>query len=194
MVTLLEQLAATTALQWIAMAAGILGVWLSIRQKVAAWPLFILCYGCYLYLYFGNLKAFAGMNAVFILISIYGWIQWTRSPGERADEIPITRTPRAHWPMIGAIIVIATGGIGWLLSQNSEANAPYIDALATLCAFIAQWMLTRKHIETWIFWLISDVIYLVLVFQQQDWPTVILFTIFIYLALKGLRDWSRQLN
>ncbi|NBB80104.1 MAG: hypothetical protein GVY36_11780 [Verrucomicrobia bacterium] len=194
MSTLLEQLGATTALQWIAMAAGILGVWLSIKEKVAAWPLFILCYGCYLYLYFGNLNAFAGMNGVFILISIYGWIRWAKVPGATTQAIPITRTPRAHWPIIGAVIVVATGGIGWLLSQSGEANVPYIDAFATLCAFVAQWMLSRKQIETWIFWLISDMIYLVLVFQQQDWPTVLLFTIFIYLAWKGLRDWARQLD
>ena len=176
------------------MAAGILGVWFSIKEKTVAWPLFILCYACYLYLYFGNLKAFAGMNAVFILISIYGWINWTKNPGASTDEIPITRTPRAHWPIIGAIILVATGGVGWLLSQTGEANVPYIDAFAACCGFTAQWMLGRKHIETWIFWLISDVIYLVLVFQQQDWPTVILFIIFIYLAFKGWRDWSRQLT
>ena len=175
------------------MAAGILGVWLSIKQKVAAWPLFILCYGCYLYLYFGNLKAFAGMNAVFILISIYGWIKWAKNPGEPGDEVPVTRTSQAHWPIIGVVIVVATCGIGWLLSQTNEAKVPYLDALATFCGFTAQWMLSRKHIETWIFWLISDVIYLVLVYQPRAWPTVILFVTFICLAVKGWREWSRQL-
>jgi len=190
--TLWEQLRATTPVQWIAMTAGLAGVWLSIKEKVAAWPLFILCYGCYVYLYAGNLNAFAGMNTVFIFISVYGWIKWAKNPGGEGGEVPVTRTPRAHWPVIGAILVGATIAAGWLLSRSGQTTVPYLDAFATFCGFTAQWMLSRKHIETWLFWIVSDLIYLVLVLRQRDLPTTLLFIGFLILAVKGWREWKRS--
>lgn len=186
----LDQLAATSWVEWLGMVTGIMGVWLSIKEKVAAWPLFIVCYSCYVSIsYQFGLFAFMGMNIVFIGISVYGWLKWTgRSRGE-PSEFPITKTKVAHWPFVIAFLTIATGVIGWLLTIGGEAKLPYLDAFATSCGFVAQWMLGRKQIETWIFWIITDIIYLALFAHGQAWPTVILFTTFIYLATKGWREW-----
>lgn len=172
------------------MAAGITGVWKSIKEKIAAWPLFITCYGCYVYIsYQHGLHAFMGMNIVFIAISLYGLWKWSRNPGGQSVELPITRTKKAHWPLVGLFLVFGTLGIGWWLGRAGEAKIPYLDAFATSCGFVAQWMLGRKHIETWIFWIISDIVYLSIFLQAQSWPSVILFSVFIVLAVKGWRNW-----
>jgi len=191
----LNQLAATSWIEWLGMATGILGVWLSIKEKVAAWLFFIICYTIYVFIgYRVGLQAFMGMNVIFIGISIYGWRKWATT--KRADNPalkPVRTSPR-HWPAVGLFIVIGTGLVGLLLNQLDGAKLPYLDAFATCSALTAQWMLSRKQIETWIFWIITDIIYLCLFFQDQHWPSVILFTVFIGLAIKGWKDWQNNVS
>lgn len=193
--TFLQQLADTPKIEWVAMVAGIAGVYLSIKEKVSAWPLFILCYSIYVYIgYHSGLHAFLGMNVVFIGISIYGWLKWARVVQAEADDLLISRTSKAHWPLVVTLLLVGTGGIGWLLSVSGDAKLPYLDAFATCCGFIAQWMLSRKHIETWVFWIITDIIYLGIFAYGQSWPSVILFTVFIGLAIKGWNEWQKGVS
>jgi len=191
----LNQLAGTSWVEWLGMVTGILGVWLSIKEKVAAWIFFIICYSCYVYIsYHANLHAFMGMNIVFIGISFYGWTKWAKPSQSDADKLPIRRTTLAHWPLIGLFIVLTTSGIGWLLDRNGESSLPYLDTFAVSCGFTAQWMLSRKRIETWIFWIITDLIYLGMFLSSQSWPSVILFTVFIGLAIKGWKEWQNSVS
>jgi nicotinamide mononucleotide transporter len=191
----LKQLADTSPVEWLGMVAGITGVWLSIKEKILAWPLFITCYSCYVYIsYQYGLHAFMGMNIVFIALSLYGFWKWARNRDGLEAQLPITHTKKAHWPLVGLFLLLGTLGIGWMLGSREEANLPYLDAFATCCGFVAQWMLGRKHIETWIFWIISDLIYLGIFIQGPSWPSVILFTVFIGLAIKGWHEWKPEVN
>ncbi len=192
---LLNQLAATSWVEWLGMLAGITGVWLSIKENILAWPLFITCYSCYVYIsYHYGLHAFMGMNIVFIAISLYGFWKWSRNKHGQVSDLPITRTRKAHWPLVGVFLLLGTLGIGSLLNTREEANLPYFDAFATCCGFIAQWMLSRKQIETWLFWILSDIVYLCIFLQGPSWPSVILFTVFILLAIKGWREWRESVS
>ena len=187
---LLKQLAATSPVEWLGMTTGIAGVWLSIKEKIWAWPLFIVCYGCYVMIgRQSGLLALMGMNVVFIGMASYGWWRWARIRDEVLDALPVTRTKASHWPLVVSFLVLATAGIGWLLGKLGEASLPYVDAFAACCALVAQWMLSHKHIETWIFWIVSDIVYLGIFFHAQSWPSVILFAAFIGLAIKGWREW-----
>jgi nicotinamide mononucleotide transporter len=191
--TFLEQLAATSWVEWLGMVTGIVGVWLSIKEKIAAWPAFIICYGSYVYIsYQFGLHAFMGMNIVFIVISFYGWIKWSKQDESVATRI--THTTKSHWPFVVAFMVLGTIGIGWLLGTRGEANLPYLDAFAACCGFTAQWMLSRKQIETWLFWILSDIVYLGLLANAGSWPSVLLFVLFIILAIKGWREWLKQID
>jgi nicotinamide mononucleotide transporter len=193
--TILTQFANTMWVEWLGMVTGITGVWLSIKEKLAAWPFFITCYGCYVYFsYHYGLHAFMGMNIVFIAISLYGFWRWSRNKGGADEPLPITRTKKAHWPLVALFLLLGTLGIGWLLGSREEANLPHLDALATCSGFVAQWMLGRKHIETWLFWVLSDIVYLGIFIGGQSWPSVILFTVFIILAIKGWREWRPSIN
>ncbi|MFT4902047.1 MAG: nicotinamide mononucleotide transporter [Lentimonas sp.] len=189
-----KQLAQTSWVEWLGMVAGITGVWQSIKERHTAWPLFIICYCCYVYISFkGGLHAFMGMNIVFIAISLYGWRKWTRPSSQSKTQLPVSHTPKAIWPWLLALLVLGTAGIGYLLHSLGEANMPYLDAFATSCGLIAQWMLSRKHIENWLWWIASDLVYLSWFVMNSSIPSMILFTVFIGLAIKGWRDWKKGL-
>jgi len=189
--TFLTQLKSISPVDWFAMVMGITGVWLSIKEKLIAWPLFILCYCAYIYISFrSGYYAFGGMNIAFVGIAGYGWYKWSRSSDQAEDAVNISHLPRKQWLCIIALLIIGTAAIGTLLSTTGEARLPYYDAFATCCAFIAQWMLSRKHIENWLFWITSDCIYLKFFYTDQIWPSVILFSVFIILAIKGWFEWK----
>lgn len=189
---ILAQLKDIGPVDWIAMVTGIVGVYLSIKEKILAWPLFIICYGCYVYISFrGNYYAFGGMNVLFVLLAAYGWFKWANAKEDgSASALKVSHlAPRYRWWVI-IFICVGTLGLGWILSRTGEARLPYYDAFATSCALSAQWMLSRKHIENWLFWILADSVWLVFFFNDKIWPSVVLFLVFIGLAIKGLLEWK----
>ncbi len=194
--TLCEQFAALSWVQWLGFATGVTGVYLSIKERLLAWPLFILCYSCYVYLsYQYGLKSFMLMNTIFIGISIYGWQKWARGQhAGQGDDIPVSHVRKPHLLIALALIVVGTVGLGSLFQKTGEAAMPYLDSFATCCGFIAQWLLSRKHVETWIAWIITDCVYIYLLAKQGALTDVLLFTIFIILALKGWKEWRAPIR
>ena len=153
---LLTQLSAISPIDWFAMITGIAGVYLSIKERILAWPFFILCYAAYVYISFrGNYYAFGGMNVIFVFVATYGWFRWSTSSKKGGGEIRISHLAPAHRWIVAAFICVGTLGLGYLLKSTGEARLPYYDAFATTCTLSAQWMLGRKYIENWIFWILA---------------------------------------
>ncbi len=194
--TLCEQFAALNWVQWLGFITGVTGVYLSIKERLLAWPLFILCYSCYVYLsYQYGLKSFMLMNTIFIGISIYGWQKWARGKSDQqSDSTPVSRARPTHLLVALALVLIGTLGLGALFQRTGEASMPYLDSFATCCGFIAQWLLSRKHVETWGTWIITNSVYIYLLSKQGAFTDVLLFSIFILLAIKGWVEWKRLLR
>lgn len=193
--SLLTQFAAVELIDWLAMLSGVLGVYLSIKERPSAWPLFIFCYSAYIYISIrSGYYAFGLMNAGFIVVAAYGWLQWSgvsKSGKNDAPTLKISSLPGKFWPIVFIFLPLCTLTIGLLLLKTEAARLPFIDAFAVSNALVAQWMLSRKYIENWIFWIVSDVVYTALFLNDRLWPSVLLFAAFILLAFKGWRDWQR---
>lgn len=193
--TIWSQLLATSWLEWVGTVTGAVGVYLSIKEKVVAWLLFIICYTAYVYLsYEAGLYAALLMNSVFILISIYGWLSWSKATQVVDTARKVAHVPKKNLAAVISFVVVGALGFGWALSTYTQAYMPYLDAFAMSCAFTAQWMLSRKYIENWICWLIADIIYVYLWGAQGYYVSVGLFSIFIVLAFKGWFEWKAQIN
>ena len=190
-----SQLATVAPAEWLGMLTGVSGVYLSIKEKLLAWPLFILCYATYVYLSWeAALLATLLLNTVFIFISIYGWTNWFKANQTNNPKVHIQRTHRKLLLRCGMVIVSFSLLLGTLLHYFSEAYLPFLDAFATSCAFVAQWMLSRKYIENWIFWIVADCIFVGLWAAQGYYVSATLFVMFIALATKGWREWNTTLH
>ena len=178
------------------MITGIAGVSLSIKEKLSAWPLFILCYLSYVYIGFrSHYIAFGVMNIIFIGVAAYGWYQWAApAKDNQANTITISHLGNRSLLVNLLLITLGTLGFGYLLSLNEAARLPYFDAFATCCALSAQWMLSRKYIENWFLWIASDLVYLSFYYRDKIWPSVVLFSVFIILAIKGWNEWKSHLH
>lgn len=193
--TLWAQIAATTGVEWLGTVTGIIGVWLTVQERAAAWPTLIICYGCYIAISL-DAKLYAMMlsQVVFIAISAYGWYEWVAGKSADGKQLKIAHTPRLKIAITLAVLVTGTALFGNFLSKFTDSAYPYLDGFATVCAFIAQWMLARKYIETWICWVVSDIIFIGIFIIQGYWMSAFLFSVFICLALRGWTQWKSTIT
>ena len=187
--------------EWLGTATGLIGVYFSIKEKVLAWPFFIICYGLYIYLsYSASLYAAMTLNACFIPFSLYGWWKWgMASRGKKntdfsKDSLAISRLSTQQAIIVGSIALVGTVGIGAALSRFTQGAFPYLDAFATSLSFLAQWMLSRKYIENWIAWFVADVAFIILWAIQGYWVAVGMFIVFTILAALGFISWKKELS
>jgi nicotinamide mononucleotide transporter len=83
--------------------------------------------------------------------------------------------------------------LGLALHRGTDAALPFWDSTTTSYSLVAQWLQTKKRIETWWFWIAVDVVYIGVYAVKGLWLTALLYGIFLVICLVGLRDWSRSI-
>jgi nicotinamide mononucleotide transporter len=191
-------------LEYAAVGTGILTVWLSTRQRIAAWPVALVNAALY-FVIFGRdgLYANMGLQVFFFGLSCYGWYEW-RFGGTDRTELPVTRTPRRLVPVLLALGVAGTVALGlvlsWATRQGFAMGDPakplimWVDAGTTGTSLVAQWMLTRKLLGNWLVWVAVDVVYVGLFLATGLYPTAGLYAVFLVLATMGYVQWKRTLR
>ena len=178
---------------------GAVSVYLSARQHLASWPTAIVNVTLSAVVYYGaRLYSDAGLQGVYLALSVYGWYEW-KFGGANRSELPVTRTPPAHAALLGVLTVAAAFAIGTLTTrytdvlQHNRAWVPWTDATLTAASLAAQWMMTRKLVENWLVWVAVDVVYVPLLAYKGLLAFAVLYAVFLVLATKGYVDWRRDL-
>lgn len=170
---------------------GVLNVWLVTRQSLWSWPLGVLNAVFYAIVFARTgLYSDTGLQGVYFVLSLYGWWYWWRGGSERTP-LPVVGTPRhlAWW-------LAAIGAGTWVLlalitSRIPGAALPWVDAALVATSLVAQWMMTRKLLESWLLWIGVDVIYVGLFINRKLPLTAVLYAVFLGLAIYGYREWRR---
>lgn len=168
-------------------------VWLVVRQHVLNWPIGLVNNIVFFVLFFNSrLYADMGLQVVFFALGVYGWWNWVRF-GPDSQPLKPTHANRGEW--VG-ITIFLIGGTALLREILIEVNgsAPFWDAFTTVLSLVAQFLLCRKRIENWCFWISADAIYVPL-YISRDLPlTGVLYGIFLVLCIIGLVFWRRSLR
>lgn len=167
-------------------------VWLSVREIVWTWPVGIANNLVFFVLFWqGRLFADASLQLVYIALSIYGWFGWrSKSPEKR---LAIRYASRLEWLACAVFVSLATWGFSRILVSANGA-APFWDALTTALSLAAQALMCRKRIEHWIVWISADIIYIPLYFQRGLPLTSVLYMVFLFLCIAGMKRWSVQIR
>jgi nicotinamide mononucleotide transporter len=158
------------------------------RNNVNTWWTGII--GCILFavlFYQYNLYADVTLMIFFIVTSIYGWAYW----GSKKVLHPIQRTPPQSFFFFVGSAVLATFAYGWILYTSTDAYAPYIDSIILMFSVLAQFLLMKRRIETWICWLIVDTVAVPLYFSRELYLTAFVYGLFWCNAWYGLHSWIR---
>jgi nicotinamide mononucleotide transporter len=184
----------SSCLELVAFLFGAVSVYLSVRQRIAAWPTAIVNVGLYAWIFARHgYYSDAGLQVVYLALSIYGWIHWLRG-GENRTALPVTRASRRTWIICAVIGVGLWLALGSFTSRLPDAQRPFTDAALTSASLIAQWMMTRKLLENWVLWIAVDIVYVPLWFSAGLPLTAVLYAIFLVLAVLGVRAWRRSLH
>ena len=108
-------------------------------------------------------------------------------------RLAVSRAPRrtlAGLTVAGAAFAVL---LGFSLHRGTDAALPFWDSTTTAYSLVAQWLQTKKQIETWWFWIAVDVVYIGVYAVKGLWLTALLYAIFLALCLVGLKEWRRYL-
>jgi nicotinamide mononucleotide transporter PnuC len=142
----------------IGFVTGALCVWLLVRQNIWNWPVGITNNIFYIIIFYNSgLYADAGLQFVYIAISIYGWWNWLHG-GQNHSALTVNRASFAGMFSYLGITATATAVLYWLLRQFTPSTVPLADGLTTALFLTAQYMMSRKVVENWWFWIIGDVL------------------------------------
>lgn len=170
------------------------GVVLAVRSRIETWPVAIVGVSLYAVVFYqARLYGNMALQGVFAAFSAYGWHQWLHG-GEGRSRLPITRTPRPLLLVAMGLGVAGTAVGAFLLSRTRDAAAPLLDAALTAFSVVAQWLMTRRHVENWVIWVAVDVAYVALFLSQRLFVTAGLYAVFTVVAAQGYREWKGQIG
>jgi nicotinamide mononucleotide transporter len=177
----------------IAAVFGAASVWLLARRNILAFPLGIVNVAMYVVIFY-NARFYSDMilQVVYILLQIQGWYAWTRGEKAYDERIAIHRFTPKHWLLSGALIVAGTACIGFLMSQYTDASLPWLDAGTTSVSLVAQFWLNKKYLENWVLWIFVDFVYLYQYGVKELYITMVLYAVFLLLAVSGYLNWKKQ--
>jgi nicotinamide mononucleotide transporter len=189
---LIAGLWATTWLEFIAVFFGITSVLLSRKEHIGVYPTGIINTSIYIYLSMvAGLYAEASVNIYYTVMSVVGWVMWSSKQND-GDSLRITRSTQKEW--INALIFF---GLCWailwvVLHKYTDSNVPIADGFASATAYTGMWLMARKKLENWLWWIATNITAVPLYFIKGYVFTSFQYIVFLMLAVLGWIEWKKR--
>ena len=174
---------------------GFLSVWFAKQNNIWVFPTGLISTAIFVYLlYKWVLLGDMMINAYYFAMSIYGWFIWTRKTNDAFT--PISRTTATE-KKTSLIIFVATLLFVYAIYESAgkwNIWTAYVDTLTTAVFFVGMWLMARKKIENWIFWIVGDIISVPLYLYKGLAFTSVQYLIFTLIAIYGYLAWKKALN
>ena len=135
------------------------------------------------------------INGYYFIMSIYGWYIWTR----KVDKTHVNQisTTTFKEKKISIVIFIATLLFVFIIYQKFDKWTnwvAYIDTITTAIFFVAMWLMAKRKIENWIFWIVGDLISVPLYLYKGFTFTSFQYFGFTFIAIFGYLAWKKTLH
>ena len=175
---------------------GFLSVWFSKNNNVLVFPTGLINTSIFVYLLFKwDLLGDMIINAYYFVVSIYGWYYWTRKNSNN-DYTPISKVNYNDQKIILVISILSAIFVSLMYTVFNKWSGlvSYIDILTTSIFFAGMWLMARRKIESWIFWIIGDIISTPLYLYKGLTFTSFQYFIFTFIAIAGYYKWKSIYN
>lgn len=182
-----------TLIEIVAVAFGLTCVWLTIRQNIWCWPAGLVQVALYIVIFY-QVKLYSNLmlHILYVGLQLYGWHHWLRG-GKNQSVLPVSVLgwrSRLAWPAAATALTVCWG---YFMSRYTDAAVPYGDAFTSVTSLVAQWLMARKQLESWFFWIAVDVVAIGIYWQQGLQLTSGLYAVFLILAALGWHEWRKSL-
>ncbi len=187
----------TSLLEFIAVFTGIASVWFSRAENILVYPVGLINTIIYIYLSFkGHLLGEASVNFYYTVMSIYGWIAWTRKDKQDHLVLHITSSTFKEWMQhllfFAVFFLTIYFSLSYLKTVFAEGAIPWADALASATAFTGMWLMTKKKVESWIWWIATNIASMPLYFIKGYVFTSVYYFVLLIMSLFGLAEWIKR--
>ena len=167
---------------------------LAVKENVWCWFFAFVSTAIYTVLFWDvSLLMESALNVYYMAMAVYGWYQWTHG-GTNGEPHELEIRPLngvQHGLIIGSTALL-TAVSGYLLSEHSDAAWPYIDSFTTWASVITTYLVARKYLQNWLYWIVIDAVSIPLYIDRDLHLTALLFVIYIVIAVFGYRSWLQH--
>ena len=187
----------TSLLEFVAVVSGIASVWLSRIENIWVYPTGLANTIIYIYLSFkSSLIGEASVNFYYTVVSIYGWVLWARKNEQQQHILQVTWSSRREWVQEVAFFSFFYLGVFFALTNLKKGFAPmaipWADAFASATAYTGMWLMARKKVESWYWWIATNIASIPLYFVKHYVFTSVYYLVLLVMAVSGLLEWRRR--
>jgi len=192
-------LGVTTWYEYLAVFAGIASVWYSRRENILVYPVGLVNTIIYIYISLkGHLLGEATVNLYYTIMSIIGWMMWLKKDQQHVAVLQITRSTGKEWLQQIGFFSFFYAAIFFALSyfkqQFFDGVIPWADAFASATAFTGMWLMTKKKVESWYWWIATNIASIPLYFVKHYVFTSVYYLVLLVMAISGLLEWKKKAN
>ncbi|WP_347841175.1 nicotinamide riboside transporter PnuC [uncultured Draconibacterium sp.] len=174
---------------------GLSYIYFSIKQHILTWPTGLLTSLLYVVVFYNSkLYADMGLQAYYVVISIYGWYFWVKGKKQNEKKVAVKSTRKILWIKLLVVSIFLYAILFYILSKHTNSDVPHMDSMTTALSLVATWMLARKYLEHWLIWIFVDAFSVGLYLYKGLWATVFLFIVYTIMAVLGYLEWEKDLK
>ena len=189
--TVINSLLALSGWEVIAALLGIGYVILAARESQWCWPLAFISTLIYTLIFWdGKLPMQSLLNFYYMGMAIYGYLLW-RKQENVIDTLPISSwgaSKQFQFITLGSVLTYA---VGLYLTQSEISQSPYLDAGVTVFSVMNTWLMAKKILQNWLYWIIIDAAAIVLYAQNGYYATIVMYSVYLLLAIIGFLSWKK---
>jgi nicotinamide mononucleotide transporter len=187
----------TSWIEAVAVIAGIVSVWYSRKENILVFPTGLVNTTLYIYLsYKGHLLGEASVNLYYTIMSIYGWYLWTRKKEDKTLALQITNSNIREWlqqlGFFATFYIVIYAALSFAKTACAPEAIPWADAFASATAYTGMWLMAKKKVESWIWWILTNIASIPLYFIKGYAFTSVQFLILLILAIAGWMSWKEK--
>lgn len=193
---------------------GILSVLFSIKKNILVYPTGIISTGIYVYILFTfGLLGDCMINIYYTIMSIYGWTLWSKSTHDNI-HVRVSWATKKEWQISGLLFILSFFLVSIIYYYKALINnqfvfsekvqkalgldhldwANWLDIIVTSIFLIGMWLMAKRRIDNWIFWIIGDIICIPMFIYKGLGITSIQYLIFTMMAIFGFKAWKASLK
>ncbi len=187
----------TGALEFIAVISGIISVWFEQKANIWVYPTGLISTVIYIYLSVnGHLLGEASVNIFYTIMSIYGWILWAKKDEKNKTVLLIKYSSGKEWVLhllfFTVLYIIIYFALSYLKKDFAPGAIPAADAFASASAYTGMLLMARKKVESWYWWIITNIASIPLYFIKGYVFTSFQFVVLLIMAFAGLASWHKK--
>lgn len=181
-----------TILELFGAVFGFLAVYFTIKQNIWCWYFGLIQVILYCFVFY-TAKLYSDMilHFIYIFLQVYGWYNW-KYGGSNQSALRVTLVTNATF-WIG-LTVVASLFLGYSMQSKTDASYPYADAFIMVASLVAQYLMIKKVVASWLFWIVVDVVGITIYCYKGLYFTTVLYVLFLIMAIIGYLEWKKAYN